>query len=126
MKPVHIDLGEIDDDFTGQWLDVRKPLGWTMRRIKQWQALETSDEDISAYEEFIRWLIQAWHIIDQDSGQWLNDPQTDDLGAITPAMLYALREAMKSPFRGGVAVAGSGGSDGSVADGNSRGTTSAG
>lgn len=125
MKPVHIDLGEIDDDFAGQWLDVRKPLGWTMRRIQQWQALEKSDDDVSAYEEFIRWLIQAWHIVDQDSGEWLNDPKTDDLGAITPAMLYALREAMKRPFRGGVAAAGRDRPDLRVVDGDPGGAPSA-
>lgn len=123
MKPLHIDLGEVDPEFSGQWVDIRNPLGWTRDRRRQWQDVVNKDDDVP--DVLWRWLIVAWHVIHQDTGEWLNDPTTDDLNALTPAIERAIGEAIQRPFRRPVATAGGGGSDRGVAHGDPGGPPSA-
>lgn len=113
-KTLHIDLED------GQWVEVRDPRHLSMRTITKWQRA-TEDGSLDN-ESFIRELVAAWHLIDPDTGQPMNDPKVDDLGGLTPSTLNAINEQVRSSFRGAASEPGRDRPDLRVVDGSARGS----
>lgn len=80
-KTVHVDLGPLG--FEDQWFDIRDPKYMSDRRAKKYAvSMQGSDVDPKVTEDFLRNLVFAWHVLDADSEEPLDDPTTADLGGL--------------------------------------------
>jgi hypothetical protein len=118
VKFIHIALDE--HGLEGQWIDLRDPRFLSKRTIDRWQ--RQNEAGSLSTDEFLREFIAAWHIVDADTGADLNDPKTDSIDGAPLVVFQVLNERIRDAFRGSVAAAGGGGTDGGVADGNSGGS----
>lgn len=88
-KTFHIDV-------PGQegWIEIIDPGDLSQRKFDEWTAQARNDSG----EEFLRATITAWHLVDPDSGEAMNDPQADDLKGLKISTVKAIttkvREAL--------------------------------
>lgn len=74
-KTFRLDVPEQDG-----WVEVIDPADMSQRRFFAWvQKAAQLKENPDSGDDFLRDVIAAWHLIDPDSGQPMNDPRTDDL-----------------------------------------------
>lgn len=82
-KVAHLDLGEFG--FPSQWVDLHDPRFMSERKFQR--VVEeiqdpASQNDPKKLHEFLRGRIAAWHVLDADSGEAMDDPQTADMAGL--------------------------------------------
>lgn len=114
MKTVHVALDE--HGLEGQWVDLRDPRFLSKRTIDRWQR-EIEAATLTA-ESFLREFVAAWHLLDADTGEEMNNPATDSIDGAPLVVFQVLNARAGELFRAPLAAQGSGGPDRSMADGD--------
>lgn len=96
-KTFHLDLAEAG--FEGMWVDLYDPRFLSQRKFEELVArMSDVRSDAKAAEQALRDRVAAWHLVDPDTEQDLNDPKTDDLGGLPVGVLSAIGDKINDLF----------------------------
>lgn len=89
MKSVDLDLGQ--SGFPDQWVKIIDPRYLTQRKFEE--LMKSTDG-----EQFLRDRIEAWHVLDGDTGEPLGEPQTADLKGLPIGVISVITDKIGELF----------------------------